>query len=117
MTPVILFGGMMAGIMTPTEAAAVATVYALVLGLLVYREFDIRELPKLVVETVETTGMVLALVMTAAALAWCLSIARVPQLRDAAHRRQRRQSAALPLDRQTWCCCSSAASWKRWRQC
>jgi tripartite ATP-independent transporter DctM subunit len=80
MTPVILFGGMMAGIMTPTEAAAVATVYALVLGLFIYREFDIRELPKLVVDTVETTGMVLALVMTAAALAWCLSIARVPQL-------------------------------------
>jgi tripartite ATP-independent transporter DctM subunit len=80
MTPVILFGGMMAGIMTPTEAAAVATVYALILGLFVYREFDIRELPKLVVDTVETTGTVLALVMTAAAMAWCLSIARIPQL-------------------------------------
>lgn len=80
MTPVILFGGMMAGIMTPTEAAAVATVYALVLGLFVYREFNLRDLPKLAVNTVETTGMVLALVMTAAALAWCLSIARVPQL-------------------------------------
>ena len=79
MTPVILFGGMMAGIMTPTEAAAVATVYALFLGLFVYRDFDLRELPKLIVDTVETTGMVLALVMTAAALAWCLSIARVPQ--------------------------------------
>ncbi len=79
MTPVILFGGMMAGIMTPTEAAAVATVYALFLGLVIYREFDLRELPRLIVDTVETTGMVLALVMTAAALAWCLSIARVPQ--------------------------------------
>jgi tripartite ATP-independent transporter DctM subunit len=79
MTPVILFGGMMAGIMTPTEAAAVATVYALFLGLVIYREFDLRELPRLIVDTVETTGIVLALVMTAAALAWCLSIARVPQ--------------------------------------
>jgi hypothetical protein len=80
MTPVILFGGMMAGIMTPTEAAAGATVYALVLGLFVYREFDIRDLPKLAVDTVETTGIVLALVMTAAAMAWCLSIARIPQM-------------------------------------
>jgi tripartite ATP-independent transporter DctM subunit len=70
---------MMAGIMTPTEAAAVATVYALFLGLVVYRDFDLRDLPRLIVDTVETTGMVLALVMTAAALAWCLSIARVPQ--------------------------------------
>ena len=40
MTPVILFGGMMGGIFTPTEAAAVATVYALVLGLFVYRDFS-----------------------------------------------------------------------------
>ena len=79
MTPVILFGGMMGGIFTPTEAAAVATVYALFLGLFVYRDFDLKTLPQLVVETVETTGVVLALVMTAAALGWCLSISRIPQ--------------------------------------
>jgi tripartite ATP-independent transporter DctM subunit len=56
MTPVILFGGMMSGLFTPTEAAAVATVYALILGLVIYREFDLRELPRIVAETVETTG-------------------------------------------------------------
>ena len=79
MTPVILFGGMMYGIFTPTEAAGVATVYALILGLFIYRDFDLRELPKIVVDTVETTGIVLALLMTAAALGWCLSISRIPQ--------------------------------------
>lgn len=79
MTPVILFGGMMLGIFTPTEAAGVATVYALFLGLFVYRDFDLKHLPKIVAETVETTGVVLALVMTAAALGWCLSISRLPQ--------------------------------------
>lgn len=79
MTPVILFGGMIAGIFTPTEAAGVATVYALILGLFVYREFDLKRLPDLIVETVETTGVVLALVMCAAALGWCLSISRIPQ--------------------------------------
>jgi len=79
MTPVILFGGMIGGIFTPTEAAAIATVYALILGLFVYRDFDLMALPRLVVETVETTGVVLALVMTAAALGWCLSISRIPQ--------------------------------------
>jgi tripartite ATP-independent transporter DctM subunit len=77
MTPVILFGGMMGGIFTPTEAAGVATVYALILGLFVYR--DLRTLPKLIVDTAETTGVVLALVMTAAALGWCLSLSRIPQ--------------------------------------
>lgn len=79
MTPVILFGGMMGGIFTPTEAAGVAAVYALILGLFVYREFDLGDLPRIIEESVETTGVVLALVMTAAALGWCLSISRVPQ--------------------------------------
>ena len=79
MTPVILFGGMMSGIFTPTEAAGVATVYALFLGLFVYRDFRLAELPRLVAETVETTGVVLALVMAAGALGWCLSISRLPQ--------------------------------------
>jgi tripartite ATP-independent transporter DctM subunit len=79
MTPVILFGGMIGGWFTPTEAAGVATVYALVLGLFVYRDFRLSDLPDLIADTVETTGVVLALVMTAAALAWCLSISRIPQ--------------------------------------
>lgn len=79
MTPVILFGGMMSGVFTPTEAAAVAAAYSLVLGLFVYRDFDLRKLPKVVVDTVETTGVVLALVMCAAALGWCISVSRLPQ--------------------------------------
>ncbi len=79
MTPVILFGGMMGGWFTPTEAAAVAATYALILGLFVYRDFDLGTLPKIIVDTVETTGVVLALLMTAAALGWCLSVSRIPQ--------------------------------------
>ncbi|HEX2510442.1 MAG TPA: TRAP transporter large permease [Microvirga sp.] len=79
MTPVVLFGGMIAGVFTPTEAAAVAAVYALFLGLVIYRDFDLRDLPRIVVDTVETTGVVMALVMTAGALGWCLSLSRVPQ--------------------------------------
>jgi tripartite ATP-independent transporter DctM subunit len=79
MTPVILFGGMIGGFFTPTEAAGVATVYALILGLFVYRDFSLSDLPELIEQTVTTTGVVLALVMTAAALGWCLSISRIPQ--------------------------------------
>ncbi len=79
MTPVILFGGMIGGIFTPTEAAAVAATYALILGLFVYRDFRLSDLPGLIVATVNTTGVVLALVMTASALGWCLSISRIPQ--------------------------------------
>jgi tripartite ATP-independent transporter DctM subunit len=79
MTPVILFGGMMVGIFTPTEAAFVAASYALMLGLLVYREISWRDLPKLFLDTVETNAVVLMLVMTASLFGWVLARAQVPQ--------------------------------------
>jgi tripartite ATP-independent transporter DctM subunit len=80
LTPVILFGGLISGLFTPTEAAAVAAGYALLLGLVIYRSLPLAHLPRLLAETVETTGVVLALLMTATALAWCLSLSRIPQM-------------------------------------
>jgi len=80
MTPVVLLVGMMSGVFTPTEAAAVATLYALILGLFVYRSFSLRRLPRLVLDTIETTGVVMTLVMVAKLLGWCLAISRIPQL-------------------------------------
>ena len=79
MAPFVLLGGLFSGIFTPTEAAAIAVVYALVLGLFVYREFRLADLPKLVVDTVETSGVVMALVMTASLLGYCISVSRLPQ--------------------------------------
>jgi tripartite ATP-independent transporter DctM subunit len=80
MAPLVLFGGLLSGVFTPTEAAAVAVVYALVLGLLVYRDFSVRDLPRLILDTVETTGVVMALVMTASLLGYCISVSRLPQV-------------------------------------
>ncbi len=79
MAPVVLFGGLFSGIFTPTEAAAVAVTYALVLGLFVYRDFKLADLPRIVLDTVETTGVVMALVMTASLLGYCISVSRLPQ--------------------------------------
>ncbi len=79
MAPVLLLGGMFSGYFTPTEAAAVAALYSLFLGMVVYRTLEWRMLPKILVDSVETTGIVLVLVMAAGALGWCLSISRVPQ--------------------------------------
>ena len=79
MAPVVLFGGLFSGIFTPTEAAAVAVVYALVLGLFVYRDFRLADLPRIILATVETTGVVMALVMTASLLGYCISVSRLPQ--------------------------------------
>jgi tripartite ATP-independent transporter DctM subunit len=79
LTPVILLGGMFSGLFTPTEAAAVACLYALFLGFVVYQTLEWKALPGLLVETAETSGLVLVLVMAAGALGWCMSISRIPQ--------------------------------------
>jgi len=79
MTPVVILGGMFSGLFTPTEAAAVACVYALVLGFVVYRTLHWRQLGPILVETAETTGIVMILVMAAGAFGWCISISRLPQ--------------------------------------
>lgn len=84
LAPVLLLAGMLGGVFTPTEAAAVAAFYALLVGLLVYREFRLTDMPRLLVDTLETTGVVMALVMTASLLAWCLSVSRLPQAVSAA---------------------------------
>jgi tripartite ATP-independent transporter DctM subunit len=80
MAPVVLFGGLLSGVFTPTEAAAVAVTYALVLGLFVYRDFRLADLPRVILDTVETTGVVMALVMTASLLGYCISVSRLPQV-------------------------------------
>lgn len=79
MTPVVILGGMFSGMFTPTEAAAVACLYALLLGFVVYRTLEFKQLGPILVETAETTGLVLVLVMAAGALGWCISISRLPQ--------------------------------------
>jgi tripartite ATP-independent transporter DctM subunit len=79
LTPVILLGGMFSGWFTPTEAAAVADIYALFLGFVAYRTLNFKDLPGILVNTAETTGIVMVLVMVAGALGWCMSISRIPQ--------------------------------------
>jgi len=79
LTPVILLGGMFSGLFTPTEAAAIACLYALFLGFVVYRTLAVKDLPAILLNTAETTGIVAVLVMVAGALGWCMSISRIPQ--------------------------------------
>jgi len=79
LTPVILLSGMFSGLFTPTEAAAVASTYALFLGTVVYRTLKPADLVRVAIETVETLGVVAVLVMAAGALGWCMSLSRIPQ--------------------------------------
>lgn len=79
LAPIILLGGMFSGMFTPTEGAAVATCYSLFLGFFIYRTLEWKMLPEILIVSAETTGIVVALVMAAGALGWCMSISRIPQ--------------------------------------
>lgn len=79
MTPAVILGGMFSGFFTPTEAAAVACLYALFLGFVVYRTLEWKHMGPILIDTAETTGVVMVLVMAAASLGWCISISRLPQ--------------------------------------
>ncbi|HWP46835.1 MAG TPA: TRAP transporter large permease subunit [Candidatus Limnocylindrales bacterium] len=80
MTPVIIFGGIFTGIVTVTEAAVIAVAYALIVGLLIYREIKFRDLPRIFIESATTSGMALWLVTTATIFSWVMVRQQVPQL-------------------------------------
>ena len=73
MTPVIIIGGIMFGIFTPTEAAIAAVVYSLILGLVVYRTLDWKKLMRVSMDTVETTAAVMLIVAASMIFAWILT--------------------------------------------
>jgi len=75
---VVVIGGIVAGIFTATEAAAVAVLYALVLAF-VYREIGVDDLPDILLQTVRTTAIVMLLIGTSIAMSWVLSYEHIPQ--------------------------------------
>jgi tripartite ATP-independent transporter DctM subunit len=79
MTPVIIMGGMFGGIFTATEAAAVAALYALLLGTVVYREIGWRELLAVLRQSFQQTATVAFIVCAAVLFNWVLARERVPQ--------------------------------------
>jgi tripartite ATP-independent transporter DctM subunit len=79
MMAVIIFGGILGGIFTPTEAAGVAVIYAIFVGMVVYRQVGLRSFIDKLVETGKISGMVLLLVGTAHSFSWILSREQIPQ--------------------------------------
>lgn len=78
--PVIIIGGILAGIFTPTEAAVVACIYALILGLVVYREIRVADLPRIFWETLEHTIRVMFIISAASLFGWLLIQQRIPTM-------------------------------------
>ncbi|GLK84304.1 TRAP transporter large permease [Ancylobacter defluvii] len=77
--PVVIIGGLKFGIFTPTEAAVIAAVYSLFVGVVIYREIKIRDLFHLIYRAAETTAVIMFLVAAAGVSAWLITTADIPQ--------------------------------------
>ncbi len=77
--PVIIIGGIYAGVFTPTEASGISAVYAIVVSMLVYREMSFKELIKTCIDSAETTAQVMMLLAAASVFGWILTVGQVPQ--------------------------------------
>ena len=63
--PVIILGGIYGGVFTPTEAAAIAAVYGLIVGMFIYREVSLRDMARILVESAKTTGSIMFIIGSA----------------------------------------------------
>ncbi len=84
MTPVIIMGGILGGIFTPTEAAAVAAAYGLLIGLFVMRTLTLRDIPGILQRAAATSAVVLLLVGAAMAFKTVVSLSHAPEILAAA---------------------------------
>ena len=78
--PLIILGGIWFGVFTPTEAAAVAVVYGLLISMFLYGDITWRELPSLVLRAFVTSAVVMVVIGATAALAWVITVEQVPQM-------------------------------------
>lgn len=80
MSPIVILGGIVAGIFTPTEAAAVAAVYALAISMFLYRTIKLKHLPTILVETMVTTAIVTFIISNASIFSYLLIIGDISEV-------------------------------------
>lgn len=78
LTPILIMGGILGGIMTPTESGAVGAAYALLVSKFVYREIGLRDLPDILLSTAAVTGVVMLVMTAASVFSWIMAFERVP---------------------------------------
>lgn len=77
--PVIILGGILGGIVTPTEAASIAVAYALFIGTVVYRKITLDDFIRMLIRTARVTGVIFVIIAFASILGWWLSFNQIPQ--------------------------------------
>ena len=75
--PLIIVGGIWSGVFTPTESAAVAVVYGIVVSLFFYKDIGVRDLPRLLVNAFQTSATVMLVIGATGALAWLITVEQV----------------------------------------
>ena len=78
MTPVIIVGGIVGGLFTPTEASVIAVIYSLALGVIAYRSIGPKEIPKAFFESARLASISLFCIGTASAFGWILAYFKIP---------------------------------------
>ncbi|MEX2520021.1 MAG: TRAP transporter large permease [Paracoccaceae bacterium] len=78
MTPLIIVGGIVGGLFTPTEASVVAVVYSLILGVVIFRTVAIRQIPHIFYDSARFAAISLFCIGTASAFGWCLAYFKIP---------------------------------------
>ena len=76
---VMVLGGIYAGLFTPTEAAAMAAVYAFIIAVFVYKELKLTEVPRVLLRAASMSAMILYIVTNAAVFSWLLTSEQIPQ--------------------------------------
>jgi tripartite ATP-independent transporter DctM subunit len=76
--PIIIVGGIFSGLFTATESAVIAVIYSLIIGLFVYKDLKIKELPKKILETVTMSSSIGIIIAASAPFAWVLAYAQGP---------------------------------------
>ncbi len=77
--PAIILGGILFGVVTPTEAAAIAVFYALFIGVVVYRALTFDDLVQMLIRTALITGVVFLIIASASILSWWMTFMQIPQ--------------------------------------
>ena len=80
MLTVLILWGIVGGVFSPTEASVVASLYALFVGLFIYRDLKFRDLPRILIDTAVTTASIIVLVGVANLFAWILTSEQIPQM-------------------------------------
>jgi C4-dicarboxylate transporter DctM subunit len=76
--PVVILGGILSGVFTPTEAASIAVFYGLILALFVYREVKPRQVPEMLLHSFRTSAVVMLVVGATGALSWLITVEQIP---------------------------------------